>query len=373
MSEKEIENKVEEEDLEETSDIDEGDLDEAKKASFGDPSEVPDPVAKTAKAPGKSKKQGDASAPAQGSSEKPKTKMALLNAMMQHAGSMRKNDLQSAYDKMLGEDAELEEVVEQEEVEETRIEKITTSDIDVADDIKAIFSDTDISEEFKEKATEIFETAVVAKVNEKLDEVAQLCETEISESTEVFNKELVDKIDSYLEYVVEQWMEDNTLAVEQGIRSEITESFIGGLRELFESHYIDVPEEKVDIVDELASKVEELEGKLNEEIEIGISMKKEREVHQRAFAFAEVSAGLSETQVAKMESLSEAIEYTDSDSYKEKLETVKESYFSGPKEVARSSVSSLDEDPIDNDGEEAIVPTGSMAAYVSNISAQVKE
>jgi hypothetical protein len=104
-------------------------------------------------------------------------------------------------------------------------------------------------------------------------------------------------------------------------------------------------------------------------------MKKEREVHQRAFVFAEVSAGLSETQVAKMESLSEAIEYTDSDSYKEKLETVKESYFSGPKEVARSSFSSLslDEDPIDDDGEEAIAPTGSMAAYVSNITNQVKQ
>jgi len=370
MSEKEIENSVEEEDFEDAPELDEG-----KKASFGDPSEIPDPVAKKAKAPGKSKSQGDSSSPAQGSSEKPKTKMALLNAMMQHAGSMRKNDLQSAYDKMLGEDAELEEVVEQEEAGQTRIEKITTHDIDVADDIRAVFSGSDLSEEFKEKAIEIFETAVVAKVNEKLDEVAQIAETEINESTEVFNKELIDKIDNYLEYVVEQWLEDNTLAVEQGIRSEITESFIGGLRELFENHYIDVPEEKVDIVDELAGKVEELEGKLNEEIETGISMKKEREVHQRAFVFAEVSAGLSETQVAKMESLSEAIEYTDSDSYKEKLETVKESYFSGPKEVARSSFSSLslDEDPIDDDGEEAIAPTGTMAAYVSNITNQVKQ
>ena len=372
MSEKEIENSVEEEDIALDA-LEDGELDEAKKASFGDPSEVPDPVAKTAKAPGKSKKQGDASAPPQGSSKKPTTKMALLNAMMQHAGSMKKGDLAAAYDKMLGEDADLEEVAEEEVDTQPRIEKITVADIDVADDIKAVFSETDLSEEFKEKATEIFETAVVAKINEKLDEVTQVCETEISESTEVFNKELVDKIDSYLEYVVEQWMEDNTLAVEQGIRSEITESFIGGLRELFESHYIDVPEEKVDIVDELASKVEELEGKLNEEIETGISLKKEREGYERAFVFAEVSDGLSETQVAKMESLSEAIDYTDSDSYKEKLETFKESYFSGPKEVGKSTTSSLDDDPIDNDSEDDIALTGQMSAYVSSIANQVKK
>ena len=375
MSEKEIENSVEEEDiaLEETSEIEDEDLDESKKASFGDPSEIPDPVAKKAKAPGKSKVQGDKTSPPQGSSEKPKTKMALLNAMMQYAGGMRKHDLAAAYDKMLGEDAEIEEVSEEEDSAQSTIDKITISDIDVADDIRAIFSDTDLSDDFKDKATSIFEAAVVAKVNEKLDEVAQICETEISESTEVFNKELVDKIDSYLEYVVEQWMEDNTLAVEQGIRAEITESFIGSLKEIFENHYIDVPEEKVDIVDELASKVEELEGKLNEEIEAGIKLKKEREDYERAFVFADVSDGLTETQVAKMESLSEAVDFTDSDSYKEKLETIKESYFSGPREVVKSKSSSLDDDPIESDGDEELAPTGTMAAYVTSISNQVKK
>jgi hypothetical protein len=144
MSEREIENSVEEDDV--YLEIEDDDLDESKKASFGDPSEVPDPVAKKAKAPGKSKDQGDKSSPPQGSSKKPTTKMALLNAMMQHAGSMKKHDLAAAYDTMLGEDAENEEVSEEEENIQPFIEKITTSDIDVADDIKAIFSDTDLSD-----------------------------------------------------------------------------------------------------------------------------------------------------------------------------------------------------------------------------------
>ena len=377
MSEKEIEQFIEDDTVEEL------DLDE-KKASFGDPSEVPDPIAKTAKAPGKSKKQGDSSSPEQGSSEKatakevpapPKTKMAMLNAMMQYAGAMKKSDLAAAYGKMIGEESETEEE-EVAESEDQSVEKITTSDIDVADDIRAVFSDTDLSDDFKDKATAVFEAAVVSKVNEKLDEVATQCENDLQESTEVFNKELVEKIDNYLEYVVEQWMEENTLAVEQGIRSEITESFIGGLRDLFENHYIDVPDEKVDVVDELASKVEELEGKLNEEIEAGIKLKKERDDYERASVFGEVSEGLTETQTAKMESLAEAIDYSDSDSYKEKLESIKESYFSGPREVTESTTtSSLDEDPIETDSSEESTEqlTGSMAAYVGSISRQVKK
>jgi len=346
---------------------------EEAKASFGDPSEVPEPVAKAAKAPGKSKNQGDKSAPMQGSSQKPTTKMAMLNAAMQYMGNMKKADLAAMMNKagMYGEEVEAEEEVE-EIAEKKQLEKVTREDFDISEDVAAIFAGSEVSEEFVAKATEIFETAVVAKVNEKLDEVAQVAESELAESTEVFNKELVDKVDSYLDYVVESWMEENKLAVDSGLRGEIAESFISGLKGLFEDHYIDIPEEKVDVVEELASKVEELESKLNESIEETIELKKKNEEFERAVVFAEEIDGLTETQIAKMESLSEAIDFESEEDFRDKLQTIRENYFNGPKEVI-TETAGLDDEPIEIDDEEPATPKGAMGAYVASISRQVKK
>ena len=369
MSE-ELEKIVEDEVLEDAQDES---IEEAKKASMGDPSEVPDPTAATAKAPGKSKNQGDKSAPAQGSSVKPATKMAMLNAAMQYMGQMKKADLAAMMNKsgMYGEQVEADEEVE-EIAEKKQLEKVTREDFEIAEDVAAIFAGHEVSDEFVAKATEIFETAVVAKVNDKLAEVAEVAEAELAESTEVFNKELVDKVDSYLDYVVESWMEENKLAVDSGLRNEIAESFIGGLKGLFEDHYIDIPEEKVDVVEELANKVEELEAKLNESIDEAIELKKKNEEFERAVVFAEEIDGLTETQIAKMESLSEAVDFESEEDFRERLQTIRENYFDGPKEVI-TETAGLDDEPIEIDDEEPATPKGAMGAYVASITRQVKK
>lgn len=377
MSE-ELEKIVEDEVLEDAQDES---IDEAKKASAGDPSEIPEPTAATAKAPGKSKNQGDKAPPAQGSSVKPATKMAMLNAAMAHMGNMKKADLQAMMIKagMYGTEGMHKEGMHKDKMkkegmhkEEVVLEKVTREDFDITDDVAAIFAGSEVSEEFVAKATEIFETAVVAKVNDKLAEVAEVAESELAESTEVFNKELVDKVDSYLDYVVESWMEENKLAVDSGLRGEIAESFIGGLKNLFEDHYIDIPEEKADVVEELANKVEELEAKLNESIEETIELKKKNEEFERAVVFAEEIDGLTETQIAKMESLSEAVDFESEEDFRERLQTIRENYFDGPKEVI-TETAGLDDEPIEIDDEEPATPKGAMGAYVASISRQVKK
>ena len=153
--------------------------------------------------------------------------------------------------------------------------KVTKEDIDVSDDVQALFGDEELSEEFKEKATTIFEAAVVSKINETLETADIDVFAEVEAEKETMMKDLTTKLDDYLEYVAEEWMKDNELAIEKGIRAEIVENFMGGLRNLFAENYIDIPEEKVDLVDELASKVEELEQSVNEEVERNIEVKKE--------------------------------------------------------------------------------------------------
>jgi len=167
-------------------------------------------------------------------------------------------------------------------------------------------------------------------------------------------------------------MEENKLAVDSGLRGEIAESFISGLKGLFEDHYIDIPEEKVDVVEELASKVEELESKLNESIEEAIELKKKNEEFERAVVFAEEIDGLTETQIAKMESLSEAIDFESEEDFRDKLQTIRENYFDGPKEVI-TETAGLDDEPIEIDDEEPATPKGAMGAYVASISRQVKK
>ena len=189
------------------------------------------------------------------------------------------------------------------------------------EDVDALFADdSTISEEFKEKAAIIFEARVfdrVAQIQEELEiEYASVLE----EAVEEIKNDLTEKVDDYLSYVVEQWIEQNEIAVESGLRAELTEEFIAGLRNLFAEHYIDVPTEKVDLVDELASKVEELEGKLNEEIEHGIELKKALIESYKQEVTHAVCEGLTATQVEKIKSLAESVEFSTEEEYKEKLE-----------------------------------------------------
>lgn len=251
--------------------------------------------------------------------------------------------------------------------------KITRDDIDVSEDIAAAFSGSDLSEEFKAQATEIFETAVVSSVNMKLAEMAEQAEEEHVEEMQSIEEGLTTKIDEYLDYVVEQWMEENKLAVESGLRSEVTENFLSGLRNLFAENWIDIPEEKVEVVEELAGEVEHLTASLDEEMQKNIELKKQVEKFEREIAFVDVSEGLTEMQIAKFESLAEAVDYEDSESYKERLETIRASFFEYRSEDVTESRTSLDEEFIETyeTSEKKLEPN--MQVYSAAISRSVKK
>jgi hypothetical protein len=210
------------------------------------------------------------------------------------------------------------------------------------DDIQALFADDQtISEDFKVKAATIFEARVfdrVAQIQEQMEsEYAGMLE----EAVETIKSDLTEKVDDYLNYVVEQWMEENQIAIESGLRSEITEDFIAGLRNLFAENYINVPEDKVDLVEELASKVEELETKLNEEIETNIEYKKALNEAIKEQLTVEVCEGLTATQVEKIKALAESVDFSTEEEFKDKLETLRENYF--PSGIQKANVSQLQE------------------------------
>lgn len=216
------------------------------------------------------------------------------------------------------------------------------------EDINALFADdSTISEEFKTKAATIFEARVMDRVTQIEEEIEGKYASMLEEAVESIKSDLTTKVDDYLNYVVEQWLSDNEIAIESGLRAEITEEFIAGLRNLFAEHYIDVPTEKVDLVDELAGKVEELEGKLNEEIERGISFAKALVESRKNEVTRDVCEGLTTTQAEKVKSLAESVEFSTEEEYKEKLETIRENYF--PSEVKKADETQLHEKVEDTD------------------------
>jgi len=208
-----------------------------------------------------------------------------------------------------------------EEEDEKRKEKMK-------EDIDALFADDKtISEDFRAKASTIFEARVLDRVVQIEEEIEAKYAGQLEETVDAIKVDLTEKVDGYLSYVVEQWMGDNEIAIESGLRSELTEEFISGMRNLFAEHYIDVPAEKVDLVDELATKVEELESKLDEEIERGIEYKKELTESRKNEIAHQVTEGLIDTQVAKIKTLAESVEFSTEDEYKDKLESIRENYF----------------------------------------------
>jgi len=362
---------VEEEQLEEKAEK----LDEFK-ASMGDPSEVPEPTAKKAKAPGKSKDQGDKTSPKQGSSEIPKSKVAMITAVVNKMNGMKYGNMAASYGNML-KAMKMEEVEESSEQDQDTVEvvenakKVEAKDIDLKEDIKALFaSDETLSEEFKDKATVIFESAVVAKINEQLKIYQIDIDKEVTSEKEQIKESFSKKLDEYLDYVVEGWMEENKLAVEKGIKAELTEDFIKGLKDLFTEHYIEIPEEKTDIVEELIQKNEELEAKLDEEIKSNAKLKSDISEATKEAMVDEVCESLTDTQAEKMRVLAESVEYKDDESFVKKLNTIKESYFSKTTEKAKVA-SDFDESvPLT---EETQPERKDMAAYMSAISRTVKK
>jgi hypothetical protein len=210
------------------------------------------------------------------------------------------------------------------------------------EDVNALFGDdSTISEDFKSKASTIFEARVIDRVTQIQEEIESEYASMLEEAVETIKADLTEKVDDYLNYVVEQWMEENQIAIESGLRSEITEDFIAGLRNLFAENYINVPEEQVDLVEELAAKVEELETKLNEEIETNIEYKKALTEAIKEQLTVEVCEGLTATQVEKIKALAESVDFSTEEEFKEKLETLRENYF--PSGIQKANVSQLQE------------------------------
>jgi len=210
------------------------------------------------------------------------------------------------------------------------------------EDIDALLQGEDLSEEFVSKATTIFEAAVMSRVEEIAEEVEAQLHEQFEQAVEELKEDFASKIDDYLNYMVEEWMKENELAIESGLRAEIVEDFIGGLKNLFAEHYIDIPEEKVDVVQEMAEKVEELEAKLNEEIQNSIQVRKELNEQKKIQAVQAVCEGLTQTQVEKLKSLAESVEFTTEEEFAEKLGTLKEAY-APSKSVKPAEKSALEE------------------------------
>ena len=308
--------------------------------------------------------------------EVPKTKAGMVKAIYDSINSMKKADLSESFTKIMGStlvEEEEEESDDDEEEENPKYEakKLKKEDleIDVKEDIDAILTGEELSEEFKTKASTIFEAAVSAKVisavNEKIEAFEEDYNKELNEAKEEHKVAVTEKVDSYLNYVVEEWMKENELAVEKGIRSELVEDFMTGLKNLFQEHYIDIPEEKVDLVDDLFEKVEELEKQLDETVNHNVEIKKELSQYQKEETLREVSEDLADTEKEKLEKLSEGVDYEDSEQYKEKLSVIKENYFPKTTETAQPLTEEVENSEAD---EEVETIDQSMAIYTKHLA-----
>ena len=302
----------------------------------------------------------------------PKTKAGMMKAIYDSLNGMKKAELSDSFAQIMGatlfeEDDEEEEGDDEEEPAVSKKLSKEDLEIDVKEDIDAIVSGEELSEDFKTKAATIFEAAVSAKVISEVNDRLQIFEDEytkeLSEAKEEHMTNMSEKIDGYLNYVVEEWMKDNELAVEKGIRSELVEDFMTGLKNLFQEHYIDIPEEKVDLVDDLFEKVEELETKLDESINTNVEVKKELAKFKKEEVLRNVSEELAETEKEKLTKLADGIDYEDDSQYQEKLEVLKENYFPKTSDTPQTITEDVENTETEKDAEELVDP--SISRYVN--------
>ena len=259
-----------------------------------------------------------------------------------------------------------EVVAESEESEEEITEEETSEvEIDIEADINALVEGEDLSEDFKAKAATIFEAAINSKVQEISEQITAQYEEKLVEEIASIKEELKDRVDSYLEYVADEWLVENELAVQSGLKEEMTESFISGMKSLFEEHYVTIPEEKYDVIESMVDKLDEMEGKLNEQIEKNIALNKRLAESVSDVVFADVTEGLAQTQKDKLANLVDNVEFESEAAYREKLETLKESYFP-TKTAQRNTTENLTEEagsPV-----ETTTHSPSMEAYLKTLS-----
>jgi hypothetical protein len=235
------------------------------------------------------------------------------------------------------------------------------------EDMDALLSDENLSEEFVSKATTIFESAVISRTESILEDIQNELVVQFEEAIEEVKEDLATKVDDYMNYMAEEWMKENTLAVEKGLRSEIVEDFIAGLKDLFVEHYIDIPEEKVNVVEELTTRVEELEESLNEQINAAIQLKKELNEKTKTEAIHAVCEGLTQTQVEKMKQLAESVEFTSEEEFADKVVTLRESYFEQPVKSADSSALN-EEITVEEEDKKSVSTDPAIAQYAQSIS-----
>lgn len=281
------------------------------------------------------------------------SKKDLMAAMHKKMEGMHKKDLMAAYKMNMGMHEETDDNIE---------ERI--SDINVKEDVSALISGEDLSEEFKIKAATIFEAAVKSKIRSEVERMEESYAVQLEEATEVVKEELSEKVDGYLSYVVEEWMRENEIAVERGLKGEIAEDFISGLKQLFEDHYIDVPDEKYDILEAQSEKISELEEKLNSSIQENVERKKVVESLTRDAVMHEMSEELTVTEMEKFKSLTEELEFVSEESFRQKLDTLKEGYF--PKTGGEETFAIVDGDS--EEPAQDIDTTDTIKSYLSAIS-----
>ena len=260
------------------------------------------------------------------------------------------------------ENAESEEELARLESAKQEIEE-KIANINVKEDVDALVEGEELSEEFKEKAATIFEAAVKSKIRGEVERIVDETNTQKDTDMETFKEDMTEKVDTYLNYVVEEWTKENELAIERGLKGEIAEDFISGLKQLFEDHYIDVPDEKYDVLEAQSEKIAELEDRLNEEIQKNVEAKEVKDVLVREQVISEVAEDLADTEIEKFTSLVKDVEFSDEESFAEKLNTLKESYF--PK-VQPSDDNSIDD--VDDSTAQDVDTTDTMKKYMSAIS-----
>jgi len=286
----------------------------------------------------------------------PKTKAGLMAGMVKMMQGMNAQQLKASYGNMKYENAE----IDGEAIVETKADVDVS--VDFSEDLNALVeSEATLSDEFKGKAETIFEAAIKSKLSEEIDRLETKYEEELAEEVASTKSDLVEKVDNYLNYVVEQWMDDNKLAIQTGLRTEIAENFMNSLKDLFTESYIEVPEAKVDLVDELAAQVDELEEANNDVIKKNIEMTEELEELKRDKVIAEASEGLAATQVEKLKKLAEDVDFDNEETFAQKVATIKESYFT--KKTTESADIEVEED----DSPIVESTSGAMAQYLSAI------
>jgi len=267
-----------------------------------------------------------------------------------------------------------EEVAEDEVVaEEGDEEEVVEEEFDIEEDVNALLAGEELSEEFQEKARTIFETAIRSKVSEIKEELQETYENALVEEVNFIKQELTERLDAYLEYVADEWINENALAVEHGLKTEMTESFLSGMKSLFEDHYVSIPEDRYDVIESMVDKLDEMEEKLNEQIERNIALNRRLAESVADVIFADVAEGLALSQKDKLASLAENVEFDSEENYREKLVTLRESYFPTRPAGTQIDVSETLSEGVshDTDLNESVTPM--MGAYLQTLSRVAKK